>query len=549
MRIFTDEKYTEGKGFVRILPSDIPDINIFLAENLLFSDDQGAHEYFCCLDRGEHSTTMSEKSAINSAYIEYPFFSVWQARDLYEHKFFQLFTMPEYIEMLEKAVLHKTLHALGRETDLFTLEVKKFSYSSGMPFPCAKRALYHEKMERARYEAARAFMACFSECPDCGEKKRIDTYCHECKAECEECGNVYSKADMQEIGGNLYCADCAEEFTECAGCGEALRLDDATEAGGEFYCESCIEEHFFTCDDCGEIFPIEQENNAGDRHVCDTCFNENYCVCESCGEVIRVNDAIYSERNDAYFCEYCYNERGPEGVEIHEYSYKPKAVFHDCGENSKLYFGVEIEYNADREDKIDSIEPAASLSENDIYVKTDGSISGYELVSHPRTLASWKEYLANTYASVLQDIESNGGDVDNGTGIHIHVSKSAMSDAHKARFAMFVNNFSNLSAFVARRPATEYQRYFEKTEEDFENTSRYEAVNWYNGATVELRIYKSSFDKNVILSYLQHAHAVYQYTKQDIRACDMTVSDFISFVNARKETYPDLAERLNTFEI
>ena len=435
------------------------------------------------------------------------------------------------------------------EIELFTLEVAQISYHSEIPFPCAKRAQFHEKMERARYEAARAFMACFSECPECGEKMRLDTYCHECKAKCEECGEVCEKDAMQEIGGNLYCADCAEDFTECAGCGGALRLDDAMEACGDFYCEDCFSEHFFTCDDCGGVFPIEQENNAGDRHVCDTCFSESYCVCDSCGEVVCIEDSIYSEQEGVCYCEQCYRERGPEGVKIHEYSYKPAAVFHDCGESSKLYFGMELEYNADREDKIVSIEPASELSERDIYVKTDGSISGYELVSHPRTLASWKEYLSDTYASVLQDIESNGGEVDNGTGIHIHVSKSAMSDAHKARFAMFVNNFSNVSAFVACRPATEYQRYFEKTEEDFENASRYEAVNWYNSATVELRIYKSSFDKNVILSYLQHAHAVYQYTKQDIRACDMTISDFISFVNARKEVYPELAERLNTFEI
>ena len=438
---------------------------------------------------------------------------------------------------------------LGAEITLFTLEVEKFSCHSDMPFPCAKRARHHEKMERARFEAARAFMACFSVCEDCDEKMRPGTYCHACKARCEECGEVCEKDAMQEIGGNLYCADCADDFTVCACCGEASRLDDAMGASGDFYCESCFEENFFVCDDCGGTFPIEQENNAGDRLVCGTCFTEGYCVCESCGGVMCIEDAIYSEQDSACYCEQCFRERGPVGVEIHDYPYKPAAVFHDCDESSKLYFGMELEYNVDREDKRASIEPASELSESDIYVKTDSSISGYELVSHPRTLASWKEYLSCTYASVLQDIESNGGEVDNNTGIHIHVSKSAMTDAHKARFAMFVNNFSNLSAFIACRPDTEYQRYFKKTEEDFENASRYEAVNWHNSATVELRIYKSSFDKKVILSYLQHAHAVYRYTKQDIRACDMNIREFISFVNARKEIYCELAERLNNFEI
>ena len=549
MRIFTSNRYKEGRGFVRTAACVHPDVTIELTENLFFSDSTETRAYFYNMDYSEHSATMPEKRAISAAYHDCPFFSIYDAEWLYEHRFYQLMSINEYLELIKKAVLHKTLQYIELETKFFSTEVRKIAEYSELPFPCAKRALYHEKMECARYEASRAFMACFSVCEDCGEKMRLDEYCHECKAECEICGAVCEKDTMREIGGNLYCADCAGEFTECAGCGEALRLDDATEAGGDFYCEDCFEEHFFTCDDCGSIFPIEQENNAGDRRLCCTCFDERYCPCESCGEAVCIDDAIYSEQDDTYYCPDCFASREPEGVEIHEYSYKPNAVFHDCGESSKLYFGMELEYNADRKDKITSIKPASELLESDIYVKTDWSISGYELVSHPRTLSSWKEYIANTYASVLQDIESNGGEVDNGTGIHIHVSKSAMSDAHKARFAMLVNNFSNLSAFVACRPATEYQRYFVKTEEDFENASRYEAVNWYNSATVELRIYKSSFDKNVILSYLQHAHAVYQYTKQNIRACDMTIGEFISFVNARKEVYPELAERLNTFEI
>jgi hypothetical protein len=549
MLISTSNSYTEGRGFVRTAASTQPDVTIELVKNLFFSDSTETHAYFYSIDLCDHIATMSERRAISAVHHECPFFSIYDATLLYERRFYHLLDINEYLELIKKAVLHKTLQYIELETKFFTLEVEKFSQYSEIPFPCAKRALYHEKMERARYEAARACMACFSVCEDCGEKMRLDTFCHACKAECEECGEVCEKDAMREIGGNLYCADCAEDFTECACCGEALRLDDATEADGEIYCESCFEERFFTCDDCGGVFPIEQENNVYDRRVCNTCFSENYCTCESCGEVICIDNAIFSEHDGASYCEQCYSERGPEGVEIHEYSYKPNAVFHDCGESSKLYFGMELEYNADRKDKIASIEPASELSEDDIYVKTDGSISGYELVSHPRTLASWKEYLSCIYASVLQDIESNGGEVDNGTGIHIHVSKSAMTDAHKARFAMFVNNFSNLSAFVACRSATEYQRYFKKTEEDFENASRYEAVNWYNSATVELRIYKSSFDKDVILSYLQHAHAVYQYTKQDIRACDMSINDFISFVNERKEVYPELAERLNNFEI
>ncbi len=552
MRIFIEKLYTEGQGFVSFQAHDAIEIDLTL--RMLFPWDGGPTlKYF-----GQRLTAAqnirlfdSEHKLFETFFAEFPQVSAYAETlpQAYSVFFSAFFTVREFIESVcIPAVLHASEALLATPILQFVRSEDRVAKYSGVPFPLAKRAIGVANCGRAHYDAARALLACYSICPDCGEKMRLDTYCHACKTACDDCGEVIDVDDAITVGEKVLCEDCAAEYVACEECGEFIRIADANEYGDSFYCDDCFEDKFFTCEKCNEVFPINQEVCADNNSYCETCFDNSYVHCEDCGEPVHVDYAFFDSNTGRSYCPACYEERMPQGVNIHEYSYKPSAVFHDCGETSKLFFGVELEYNADGSDKIESIEQARGLDDNDIYVKTDGSISGYELVSHPRTLASWRKYIVETYSDVLSKIESAGGYADNSTGIHIHISKGAMCDAHKAKLAMFVNNFTGLSTFVARRNATQYQRYCEKSEQEYVNVQRYEAVNWFNDTTVELRIFKSTFDANILLSYLQYAHAAYQYTKQDIRACDMTVKGFMSFVNSRHETYSHLSGRLTDYK-
>ena len=69
---------------------------------------------------------------------------------------------------------------------------------------------------------------------------------------------------------------------------------------------------------------------------------------------------------------------------IHDYSYRPDALFHSTDKNERLYFGLEIEVE-DPRTLSESSEYAHRLEGMELaYLKHDGSLScGYEIVTHP----------------------------------------------------------------------------------------------------------------------------------------------------------------------
>ena len=88
--------------------------------------------------------------------------------------------------------------------------------------------------------------------------------------------------------------------------------------------------------------------------------------------------------------------------------------------------------------------------------------------------------------------EYTTGDRD---GLHIHLSKKGMTDSHKVRFGAFVAEYQNEIVTIARR-RSDWSTYIDRATNGREaaamasnHGSRYEAVNWYNPSTVELRIF------------------------------------------------------------
>jgi hypothetical protein len=105
--------------------------------------------------------------------------------------------------------------------------------------------------------------------------------------------------------------------------------------------------------------------------------------------------------------------------------------------------GIELEVGR-REDDIIPAVAAVDTDESHLYLKTDGSITGLEIVSHPMTLSwarSWAGDPAGTpgadqpasvpgdqpgaFNRLLAGLRQNGCTVSAGYGLHVHVSRNA----------------------------------------------------------------------------------------------------------------------------
>jgi hypothetical protein len=86
-----------------------------------------------------------------------------------------------------------------------------------------------------------------------------------------------------------------------------------------------------------------------------------------------------------------------------------------------------------------------------------------------------------------------------------------------------------------------------------ENSDRYSAVNTQNANTLEMRIFRGSTNSDTIKSYLDLAHASVEYTRtinvKQVVDGALKVEPFIEYINANKEIYKELCERMERLDI
>lgn len=372
-------------------------------------------------------------------------------------------------------------------------------------------------------------------------------------------------------------------YVVCGHCGLEFEGHELLETGsGAFICQSCYDDDYFTCDDCGEI--VHNDNTTyveySEEVVCDYCLDRNYTRCDECGAYIPDNDTIRTvESNDIcesccsdhYFCcDECgdiYHQRdyGGDGLcvdcggdrRVHDYSYRPSPIFHRTAEEQaqgRLYFGIELELshdsNADRSENItaclDSLNDGCE--ERNVYLKQDGSLAtGFEIVSHPRTLESWHEFRPRIEKYFMKAQDYTDGTRD---GLHVHISRRGMSPAHMARFGAFVAACQDEITLIARRDSRQWAKYHKKpkTGNDVRDTvstvDRYTALNWCPSSTVELRVFRATLDATEFYAAIEFAHASYQFTKRHIGIMEIIKGNpwehFLAFLNDNKTRYLSL---------
>ena len=325
---------------------------------------------------------------------------------------------------------------------------------------------------------------------------------------------------------------------------------------------------------------IEETEEVEEVEVCDICSNvEEDCDCQGCGicgnrvhqdrvECPHCNAAIcgncgswHREGDYCSDCETCTSCCNCEDDSfIHSYSYKPIAQFISISKKDSydkkigLYFGIELEVNvSSRYDRQARAEKVQARLGDSAYLKEDGSLvsGGFEIVTHPHTFHTmkevWSDYFNKGRISGLSSFSSGE------CGLHIHISRKALSRAQIRRMIVFVNSPENYNfiSLIAQRGDTHYSQIKKKSPSAVAyvgdgGDDRYEAINLTNRKTIEVRIFRGSHRLDRVLKNLEFCHALTVFCN-NAGYRDLTVEKFCKFVASNSKLYPNLVSYLQEF--
>ena len=185
-----------------------------------------------------------------------------------------------------------------------------------------------------------------------------------------------------------------------------------------------------------------------------------------------------------------------------------------------------------------------------LYMKSDSSISrGFEIVSHPGTLNYWQQE-KEALGGMLRELKDLGCDAEP-QGLHVHISKGLMQEGHRIRFQSFFDVNKEMMIAVARRPDCGYSKHKDLSRCDWKNAAnnpdRYQAVNWQNPKTVEIRMFRGTLKLDEFMASIEFCHAAYQFTKSQISLASIAGGNswkpFCAFIKHDKR-YPALGKYL-----
>lgn len=326
----------------------------------------------------------------------------------------------------------------------------------------------------------------------------------------------------------------------CDGCNELKYGNQYAYFDGSPTCEPCTDErveygNYDRCSYCDEYFSELHYSEDRDRELCDHCFHESW----SCSE-------CYGDRTEGDEHE-CYRT----GL-IYDYSYKPAPDFYGT---DKYYFGFELEVEDINEHGTDAGAQVVldELGER-VYCKHDGSLNdGFEIVSHPHTFDQL-ENLNWDWLTSLRRLGFRSWDT-NTCGLHVHISRTAFwkdgkrNEAHELRFQKLIYDNSRMVEAIAGRSSA-YARFKDKGYlvpkiKHGQQADRYEAVNSFNDATLEVRVFRGSLKKQRILSAIEFLHAATEYTRDmRINPKDKQLSwfRFMAYVLDNQDKYANFTQ-------
>lgn len=291
--------------------------------------------------------------------------------------------------------------------------------------------------------------------------------------------------------------------------------------------------------------------------------------CDSCGDGITYRDmdeGYYNWCGDCgtYRCENCGScDSGSDDDDedyygrdrrVHAWDYRPNTWRPKGNYPAEALLGLELEVGGRSRDIADIVRDFDD-SEHHLYMKEDGSISGVEIVTHPATLRWSRDF---DWDSLLRNLRQAGCEIDEGYGLHVHVSRNAFrrvgqrSTPHQMTWLMFMYRNATDLQRLARRYGSRWASFRTpepgelkmKSQDIRSRDDRYVAVNCNNAKTYELRFFKSTLRTSEFMAALELADASVEYTR-GIKTADILRSnalqwpDFISWADSTGN-YPNL---------
>jgi hypothetical protein len=380
---------------------------------------------------------------------------------------------------------------------------------------------------------------------------------------CDICRDEYAQDDLTTTSDNeLVCGDCVRI---CESCDSIMTAeDDFNLVCDSYWCQNCTDNYAHWCDRCEEY---QRENT---YYVAD--MGESWCI--NCTD----NRAVWCENCDEYNRDGCASECESDMVDgdrvVHDYSYRPDPIFHSTDDNSRLFFGMEIEVEAPswevRRDAAQYAHNKLEVENSLAYLKNDGSLNcGFEVVTHPMTYDFFMNEAQELWDTV-HGLKENYGMKSWATrtcGLHIHISRSGFTNPpHLHRFLRLIYSNQDFYQAMAGRSASSWAKFDDVMAYDTEtdkyrrtfkhkvadpttvNTDRYSAVNTNNRATVEMRIFKGSINTTNVRGALGLAHASVEYTRtmsiKDVKDNALCASNLIKYIESKPDLYADTIIRI-----
>lgn len=292
---------------------------------------------------------------------------------------------------------------------------------------------------------------------------------------------------------------------------------------------------------------------------CGDC-EENRTSCEynRCDVRTWSDDMNWHEGTDSYYCDYHYREVCEDEDEdddydydsrrrssvIHSYSHRPIPVFrlvesaevvthhgrlpNAVAQSPTLGWELETNFRGEYHEQSSMCEAGARAllaahPTDYLYCKEDGSISGFEIVSHPATVEAHRLLLKpEVLRQLATEFKQSSWTSVNGTGagLHVHIAKASFpKPSHVQRFQMFHYKNEEMIKKFAGRDSRRWAS-FEKPDVGLSACSRggrqhnrYVALNFWNEKTIELRYFRGSLDANTVLGVLEFVHSMWRYTQ------------------------------------
>lgn len=293
----------------------------------------------------------------------------------------------------------------------------------------------------------------------------------------------------------------------------------------------------YRCVFCLREFPVDYlggyvRGQSPANIAMDVCDQAMAChpVCEVCRAVNCGFDHVFCDACDQYdcgrdeeehnnYCEHCDRYDCGRNHVINSYSFKPRPKWLG-GTESPYYLGFELEVTSyDEGNDAQRVKDwtDANIGKDSVYLKEDGSVDGFEIVSHPMTPEFFESVDWRAFMSVVRQNDSGDRSYEpSGHGLHVHVSRTAFPNTltlarwiylwnaqrnrrtaidlcrrESSNWAMFRDNDIRQLARVGRSKRREALDGWPNSV-FYPNFERYSLINLTNDATVEFRGFRST---------------------------------------------------------